>query len=77
MELVLLFAFAVIVAILFNWGGPKFSGYLQSSKYPRIQNLQNNYAGKTLVTALVFFAAMTAGAFALSMAGKRPHLPAA
>jgi hypothetical protein len=69
MELVLLFAMSVIVAILFNFGSAKLAA---SSLGPRFTG---SYAMVTLGTALVFFLAIFAAAYAMKAIGKEPTLP--
>lgn len=61
MELVLLFAFAAIFAIGFNYGQPKLLG-----KFP---NLASNYWGTTFLTALAVMVLLIAVSFAFAKAG--------
>ena len=58
-EFVAVFALAVVVAILFNYGQPK----LFASQNASLAKWQANYAGKTLMTAAVIFAAIVVAAF--------------
>jgi hypothetical protein len=58
-EFIAVFALAVVVAILFNWGQPK----LFASQNASLVKWQGNYAGKTLMTAAVIFAAIVAAGF--------------
>ena len=60
MELVMLFAFAVVVAILFNFGAPKFAATTFGQRFV------GNYAMVTLGTAIVFFFAIWIAAVLLS-----------
>jgi len=68
MELVLLFALSVIVAIFYNWGAPRFMASQFGARF------SGNYAMSTLGTALVFFAAIWLTAIVLARAGKEPAL---
>ena len=63
MELVLLFAFAAIFAIGFNYGQPKLLG-----KFP---SLAANYWGTTFLTALAVMVLLVAVSFAFAKAGVR------
>ena len=68
-ELFMLFIMAIVVAILFNWGSPKFYASNIGSRFG------SSYAGHTLATAIVFFAVIWVSAYTLSMVGERPSLP--
>lgn len=70
MELVLLGVFALIFAMLFNWGAPRVMAH------PRLATLQTSYAGKTLVTGAIVFVFLIAVSYAMSAVGERPRLPA-
>lgn len=61
MELVLLFAFAAIFAIGFNYGQPKLLG-----KFP---SLSSNYWGTTFLTAIAVMVLLVAVSFAFAKAG--------
>lgn len=63
MELVLLFAFAAIFAIGFNYGQPKLLG-----KFP---SLAANYWGTTLLTAISVMVLLVVVSFAFAEAGVR------
>jgi hypothetical protein len=52
MEFVAVFAFAVVVAMLYNFGAPLVAASSVGQKYG------GSYAGKTLATAVVIFAAI-------------------
>lgn len=65
-ELFLLGILAIIVAILFNWGSPRFAATSWGARF------QGSYAGRTVATALVFFLAIWVGAFALAKVGESP-----
>jgi len=69
MELVLLFAFSVIAAILFNYGSPRFA----ASSFG--QRFVGSYTRVTLGTAIVFFAVIYLSAIALSAVSHEPRLP--
>jgi hypothetical protein len=69
MELVLLFVLSIIVAILFNWGQPRFMATSLGGRFG------GNFAGQTLMTAIVFFAAIWVASVALSAVDKSPRLP--
>jgi len=69
MELLLLFAFSVIAAILFNYGSPKFAASSFGQKFV------GSYTRVTLGTALVFFAVIYISAIALSAVASEPRLP--
>lgn len=69
MAAVLLFVFAILFSIVFNWGAPRVMAY------PRFQKLQGSYAGKTFVTALAVFAFLIAVSYAMAAAGRKPQLP--
>lgn len=71
MELIFLFAFSVIVAILFNFSAPRFAATSVGQKFV------GNYAMVTLGTALVIFAAIYLASFVASAANVRPSLPSA
>jgi len=60
MELLMLFAFAVAVAILFNFGAPRFAATAFGQKFV------GNYAMVTLGTALVIFLAIYVASILLS-----------
>lgn len=70
MEAILLLAFSIVVAILFNFGAPKFAATKIGQKFV------GNYAWTTLGTALVIFGAVYIASLLLSAAGERPTLPA-
>lgn len=61
MEIVLLFAFAAIFAIGFNYGQPKLLG-----KFP---SLSANYWGTTLLTAVAVMVLLVAVSFVFAEAG--------
>lgn len=63
MEIVLLFAFAAIFAIGFNYGQPKLLG-----KFP---NLATNYWGTTFLTAISVMVLLVAVSFAFAKVGVR------
>lgn len=69
MELVMLFAFAVVVAILFNFGAPKFAATSFGQRFV------GNYAMVTLGTAIVIFAAIYVSAILLSAVKVQEMLP--
>ena len=69
MELLLVFAFAVVVSILFNFGGPKFAASSFGKRFT------GNYAMQTLGTAIVFFAAIYVAALLMSAVDGMPKLP--
>lgn len=60
MDLVMLFAFAVVVSILFNFGAPKFAATKVGQRFV------GNYAMVTLGTAFVIFAAIYLSSILLS-----------
>jgi hypothetical protein len=66
MELVFLFAFSVIVAILFNFSAPRFAATSFGQKFA------GNYALVTLGTALVLFVAIYVASFVASAANIKP-----
>jgi hypothetical protein len=68
-ELLLLFAFSVIVAIVFNWGTPKFAATGFGKKFV------GSYLRVTLGTALVFFLAIYVAAIGLSLFSGSLRLP--
>ena len=61
MELVLLFAFAVVFAILLNFSGPKVQGYFPS--------LAANYWGSTLLTAVMVLILLVVVSFVFAEVG--------
>jgi hypothetical protein len=63
MELILLFAFAAIFAIGFNYGQPKLLG-----KFP---SLAGNYWGTTFLTAVSVMILLVVVSFAFAEAGVR------
>lgn len=65
----MLFAFAVVVAILFNFGAPRFAATSIGQRFV------GNYAMTTLGTALVIFGAIYLSAVLLSAAKVSPSLP--
>lgn len=69
MEMVLLFVLALVVAILYNFGAPKFAATSLGTKF------QANFAGQTLVTAFVFFLAIYVAALLMDAVGERATLP--
>jgi hypothetical protein len=69
MELLLLFALSVIVAIIFNWGSPKFAATSVGQRFV------GSYLRVTLGTAIVFFIAIYGSALLLSAISKNPRLP--
>jgi hypothetical protein len=71
MELLMLFALAVIVSILFNFGAPRFAATSIGKRFV------GNYAMVTLGTAIVFFAAIYVASIALSAVKESPALPSA
>jgi len=60
MELIMLFAFSVVVAIMFNFGAPRFAATKIGQRFV------GNYAMVTLGTALVIFFAIWLSAVLLS-----------
>jgi len=60
MELLMLFAFSVVVAILFNFGAPRFAATSIGQRFV------GNYAMVTLGTALIIFVAIWLSAVLLS-----------
>ena len=71
MELLLLFAFSVIAAILFNYASPKFASTQFGQKFV------GSYTRVTLGTAIVFFLVIYLSAIALSAVAHEPRLPTA
>lgn len=65
MELITLFIFALVVAMLVNYGGPKFTASSIGQRFG------SSYAGATLATALVFFIAFWIVGYGFSAVGKR------
>lgn len=63
MELVLLFAFAAIFAVAFNYGQPRLLG-----KFP---SLAANYWGTTLLTAVTVMILLVAVSWAFAEAGEK------
>ena len=68
MQLLLLFALAMISAILFNWGTPKFAATTVGQKFV------GSYFKTTLGTAIVFFLVIYGSALLLSIVSS-PRLP--
>lgn len=64
MELLMLFVFAIVVAILFNYGQPKFAASSIGQRFG------TSYAGATLATAIVFFVIIWIAGYGFRMAGK-------
>jgi len=68
MEFFVAFAFVIIMAILFNYGWPKWSG----SKYGL--KLGKNFAGQTLSLALFFFVMIYVLAYLFHVVHEKPNL---
>ena len=68
-ELVMLFALAIVVAILFNFGAPRFA----QSKFGAY--FVGSYIRATLGTAIVFFLAIWVASLLMSAIGQRESLP--
>lgn len=62
MEIVLLFAFAVLFAIAFNYGQPKALGYFPS--------IASNFWGVTLITAVAVMVLLVAVSWIFAEVGK-------
>lgn len=73
--LLLLFIFAILFSMLFNYGGPKFINYATSKSWGT--KLAANYAGKTLLTAVTVFVFLVAVSLVMSAAYEKPSLPSA
>jgi hypothetical protein len=69
MELLMLFAFSIVVAILFNFGAPRFAATGIGQRFV------GSYAMTTLGTAFVIFAAIYLSSIALSAVKAQPGLP--
>lgn len=69
LELLFLFAFSIVVAILFNYGSPKFAATSFGQRFV------GSYTRVTLGTALVFFIAIYVAALAFSAVSNNPRLP--
>jgi hypothetical protein len=72
--MLLLFIFAVLFSMLFNYGAPKFVNFAMSK--PTVARYGGSYAGRTLLTATIVFVFLIAVSYAMSAAGERPKLPA-
>ena len=68
MQLLLLFALSVVVAIVFNWGTPKFAATTVGQRFV------GSYFKTTLGTAIVFFLVIYGSALILSIVAT-PRLP--
>lgn len=68
MEIVLLFAFAAVFAIGFNYGQPRLLG-----KFPK---LAGNFWGTTFLTAVAVMVLLVAVSFAFAEAGVRKGVSA-
>ena len=60
MEFGLVFALSAVVAILYLWAQPRVFGVAS------LQNVQQNYFGKVLLTAVVIFGAIVVAGFIFS-----------
>lgn len=70
MEFLLTLILALMVAIVFNYGKPKFDATSWGGK------LKGNFYGTTFATALVFLAAIYLAAIVASTVGLKSKLPA-
>jgi Zn-dependent protease len=71
--MLLLFIFAVLFAMGFNYGGPRFMNYAVSK--PWGQRLNGSYAGKTVLTAIMVFALLVGVSLVMSAVKEKPALP--
>jgi hypothetical protein len=69
MQILLLFALSVIVAILFNYGTPRFAATNFGKRFV------GSYTRVTLGTAIIFFLAIYGSALLLSVVSSEPRLP--
>jgi len=68
-ELLMLLIFSIVVAILFNWGSPRFYASSVGNRFG------STFPGHTLATAVVFMGVIWAAAFIFSAVGRKPALP--
>lgn len=73
--LFLLFIFAILFSMLFNYGGPKLMNYALAR--PTIAKYGASYYGKTLLTAATVFIFLVVVSVAMSAVGEKPSLPSA
>lgn len=66
MEFLMLFAFAAVFAMGFNFFMPKLSAY------PQLAKLHSTYAGQTVLTAALVFGLLIAVSYTFAIAGKSP-----
>jgi len=67
MEILMFFLFAVIFAMLFNYGMPRFTSKL--AQYPSVAPHITSYAGQTVVTAVFIFVVLLVVGYVFSLAG--------
>lgn len=68
MEIVLLFIFAVLFAMGFNYGMPRLQTRFAANS--RVGKYASGYAGQTAATAVLVFALLVAVSFVFSVAGQ-------
>jgi hypothetical protein len=68
MEILLLFIFAVLFAMGFNYGMPRLQTRFAANS--RVGKYATSYGGQTAVTAVMVFTLLVAVAFVFSLAGQ-------
>jgi uncharacterized membrane protein len=71
MALILLFAFAAIFSIAFNYAAPKVASV------PQLQSYTGTYFGRTAITTVTVFVLLIVVSFAMSFVASKPKLPSA
>jgi len=73
--LFLLFIFSVLFAMLYNWGGAKFLGWIAGKSWGA--RISGSYPGRTLLTAVVVFVFVAGISLVMSAVYEKPKLPGA
>jgi len=69
MEFVMLFIFAIVFAMGFNYLMPRFSAKVAT--YPKLAAHQSSYAGQTVVTATAVFVLLLVVSYVFASVGGR------
>jgi uncharacterized membrane protein YbaN (DUF454 family) len=73
MELLMFFLFAVVFAMLYNYGFPRYSSWI--AQRPTLAPHLGGFAGQTLVTAIFIFLVLVVVGYAFSLAGLKAEAP--